>query len=735
MDQTSPGQLLPAYNQTSQVTDQSIPVLNQFASYSSQKTPSQFFISSSEGPLEVNPLNLGSDQPQPVSGDSVSSVQLCQSPDKTIPQQQNNAELNDENPSLVSPQNSMLGSVNNTTVLSILNQGQFISNVPVSLATHIDPVSKRNQPDVRHLVSETETIQKAEEFSAKPLILHSVESISQHVSTVRQDHLNLSYSDTPSSHLGSGNSDESNKAAPRMILTIIDPQKGFAQQFELPSTAGDIPLELPANSAPSLTNLTLPGSDQNVSQTEQHELVVNTGNLIEFPNFANHMVHKLQPDTAGNNIAAETDKQPDIEGVGHTNAVSDSDIQHSNEVTNDNLPVVVVSNLREDSVLENPCEPSTLALQLENEKVTFQCVYDPVTSNKLWTPSVADNVVLLRVVDKSTNTAVDRINDGNINDSNKLQTSFVRESTDGLMGHELVNNKAETSISHKVMTNSKNVSKVSSLSCTSKDNFSDSDNENIRKRPHINGSGEGRKNDKKQKTRHISREQGFQKLQSKNGKVFLQSLVHNGTESGISSSGHATKNPGIASLPSNTYVLDTVKKVKTDRPKGTETANLPQKKENMAKSLDPKRSRNETHIAENVRTQLRKSLNVPILPKLQSCQQTVARLPVELQPLKSSLFVVPHALQRPQVSQNITSLTHMTKSRVQVQPVLNQNVHTVKPVCLPVTASSPNISESDRQLTQPVDLDTNLMYSDHSCNNERISVQDSEFHTSQNSTH
>ena len=206
-------------------------------------------------------------------------------------------------------------------------------------------------------------------------------------------------------------------------------------------------------------------------------------------------------------------------------------------------------------------------------------------------------------------------------------------------------------------------------------------------------SKELKKSEKRQhRSRYPYREQGFQKLQSKSGKVFLQSKTPTEFNDKINSSaskevhvseaaGVKTSSSIIASEETMTSSFDKTSAQFSEKSLGESTEKTIQSceemlaqpmeetliqssKEPLAQSIPVAETEVNTenktpHVNDKVKSKLRKMLNVPILPKIPNSAKLS---PPELQPLQSSLFVMPPS------SQNVTNLLHMAKSKVQVQP-------------------------------------------------------------------
>ena len=722
-----------------------VPVFNQLeynnAQMASFSNPD--FASVNQGTAGTIPQNYSLDKYIPAV--SHSAVPHQQSSETHLQRECNIGDLIMKTQGQIRPPNYGSNLTHNASLLSDFSQSQMY--LPQTIASNVSLVSNKVQSIARQLPTKNETIQKISETVTESVILSPAELVPQQISAEKQVERppeDFMLEDIPTVQIENMNSDVS-QSAPRMILTVVDPEKGIAQQFELPNTAADTPVVLPINTnLPTLATLTVPRVDQILSPAEQQrqvqEIIMNTDSLTDVPTFINNnTVTNTQLEMAGSSAPFELNTVYNVERNLECDATASfkqtAITEQSCEIeSNPAVITMIISPVPDNEVMQSQSVTSQVPFHLEKIDVLFHPDHNPAAPNETVTSIMASSHDIPSVADKSTNTAMAQSNNERVVDQN---TDFSSDQTNVTVPVYAVNDenfrarkksKCREKGNYEVNSCIRNTcnSSSSSLGTHSKKVretiLCKSESKDVRK--HVR---------KPHKSRDVSKEQGFQKLHSKNGKVFLQATTQRSGECRKTGSDIKAVDVGVSRAP---YETSTRNNLSDERSAAAKTVVAIDRKEvnalgqiasrlradtkvssghvsaataashvitataagyvstataagHVSTASNVRKTKNESHITDRVKDKLRQSLNIPILPKPTSSQQSLRRMPVELQPLQSSLFVIPPTPPRSQTSRNITSLLHMSKSKVQKHAV-DQNVHgysSEKPDNPPITVS------------------------------------------------
>ena len=366
--------------------------------------------------------------------------------------------------------------------------------------------------------------------------------------------------------------------------------------------------------------------------------------------------------------------------------------KRSETESNQSVLTMILSTVSDNETIQNQSVASQVPFQLEKVDVLFHPDHNPDASNETLATIMVSGHNIPSVVDKSTNTAELASNEGIGNQnidlhSDKTNIQVPIGTADyGQLRASKKSHEKEKSIS--VLRNAYSFSNVNSetqLLKSSHVTLSNSESRNIRKH--------GRKPNKSSNT---SREQEFQKLHSKNGKVFLQSTTHRGGEGRKMGSDPSASDVDVGRILD---MKNTEENISDKRSRSAKVIPGEKEETNVSSAItsrqrsdtkvssnyikttavsksNVKKTRNKIHLTNTVKDKLRQSLNIPILPKPTSSHHSLGQVPVGLQPLESSLFVIPPTPPRSQTSENITSLLHMSKSKVKIQPpAVDKHIH------------------------------------------------------------
>lgn len=754
LGQSSPGQFHPVTNQSIPVSKLNIPGLGQLGSGNNQIpiVTNQFFTNLNQVAPVISQPNTNSGHFQPIMGQSVCSSNRIQSNIEEINLIQKQATAEEPNPitsktqAMFEPLNSSgstqelldgndksnsnnsqqfrSGSgnaVSNSTHFSNLNQNQFISNLSPTITTHFDPISSNSQPILKQVLLGTEHPHMLPEFMHQPVILSPVDPIYQQIQTEKQVGLvsNLNYTLEDINSEGNGNLNAFDKTAPNIMVAFVD-QNGVTHQFAFPNTSFESHLFSVNNNPTALVGGVnpnqIPNSAEQQTLVQENTSNLTTNSLTGVPTGTQHMVQLhsgLKPDhqlgeTSGS-VGLDKQSKLQIDRQTRVETNQETSVENSNNEASISAPV---SSRLLSTV--NSSLSSKVPIHLEKVGIILSPSNYPKCINATVSDVSITQRVLPEVVDKSTNTVVEQINDQCISELNINETDANREDTSDMKGSDeidtcSVDNENDRSTEKRCSSKEK----ATALSKTfdknsSGTNSSDADIGNVSTtsdhNDSVNDSNGQRKHERKRhRSRHPSKEQGFQKLHSKNGKVFLHSNAQSRAESKELSNDTEDMNTYSngsdaerTQISNGVFALEKTSVTQAD----------------VMGTSDSQNSKNKTHyVSERVKNKLRKNLNIPILPKTMKPKDSDVRIPVES--MQSSLFVVP------QSSQNITSLLHMTKSKVQVQPVLKlDHEHSDATITLPV--SSPNTSVFNQPISQPLNQTVKPTFS-NSLNNITIS--------------
>ena len=524
---------------------------------------------------------------------------------------------------------------------------------------------------------------------------------------------------------------------PRMMLTMIDSEKGVAQQFELLPTAANKPFTLPMNSSlPTIATMTVPRGDQILSPAEQQRQVqeiMNTSSLIDIP-FATNAILDNAP-VQINKAHLKTSSEFNIDQNSECNAAvplkGATMTQENSEVeSNQSILTMIITTVPENENIQNQSIATQVPFQLEKVDVLFHPDQIPDTPNETLATVMVSGQDTPNVVDKSTNTT-EYANRGEIDN----------QSIDTISGQINVNIHVPPAEYVKERENMTSIEGENVKSISSIRNIGSSLNSELEtqfsKHSHVVSHSRESRNTRKHggkrhKSSNVPQEQEFQKLHSKTGKVFLQSMAHvevkgRGSDANAGDLELKTiqnmpkafsaekdiykERQMIAKTATDSDRVETCVSSENDRQTAHIQVTSVQANSTPVSKSNFKKTRTKIHLTDTVKDKLRQSLNIPILPKPTS-SQSVGRTPVGgLQPLESSLFVIPPTPPRSHTSQDITSLLHMSKSKVKIQTPVNQSLHSVSPEEQKNTARL-SVGASQYEKYEPVHEKTNNLGSD-----------------------
>ena len=717
--QSLPGHLQPEFNHNLPSTTLNVPMVNQFASNGAQMSSfiNPDFAGVGQGTFGQN---FSLDKGIPVVSQSA------------IPQQNIELDLQSghgigdlvmKTQKQLQPPNYGSSITSNAALVSDFNQSR--NYLPQTITSDINKVVSEESVN-RQLPPDSVVIETIREQVTRPMILNAFCPVPQQTSAegqVERPAEELMPERIPTIPLANMNSDV-NPNAPRMMLTLVDSEKGIAQQIELLTTAADNPLILPMNT--NLPTLSIPAGDQILSPVEQQrqvqaimmnavppgdqilspveqqrqvqEIMMNTDRLIDVsvPNNATLVNVPVQSDEGSAQLKMNS------QCIVDRNSECDPSLSRKEATitqeteSNQSILTMILSTVPESEITQNPSVALQAPFHLEKVDLLFHPDQNPTASNEMLATIMVSGQDIPSVVDKSTNTAEHTNNEGisnqnidfNKSDQTKTSVPYFAANYGKLRESKNLNKSnydKETNISGLRNTySSSNTDIETQLSKSSQDILHRSESQNI-----------GKHGRKPHKSSNVSREQGFQKLHSKNGKVFLQSTTQRSEESRKMCSDPGAGDIAVGRVPdiSNTEVntsdrrLASAKTIIPDEKDETYISSENASRQGTDKEVSSghvkttpvskpkdKKTRNKIHITDGVKDKIRQSLNIPILPKPTSSEQSMGRIPVGLQPLQSSLFVIPPTPPRSQTSENITSLLHMSKSKVKIQPPLDQNI-------------------------------------------------------------
>ena len=728
------------------VSKLNVPVLEQLGSSDSQipTVTNHFFYDSNQVTSVNSHANLGPGPFQPTKSLSVGSSNTLQPVIEVVNLGQAQTDGEESNPGASKTQpligrqiiadydNSVSSdaqlphvlnsSVPNLTQFSHLNQNHFIPNLSPTITNQFEHTTASSKPVLKHVLLGAESSPTfPTELIHQPLLLSPVDPILQQIQTDKQGLLSdVSFTSEDNNSVGTVNINDLGKDASNVMLAFVD-QNGVTHQFTFPNSAVEMESQLfSVNNKPAAIAGDLNPSYQGSNHAEQQINVQEQFNDQSSEDLAAYLsggvqvsrlnvgnLSVLKPgdhlgETSGTHefdkqSVAQTSRQIRDENNKETSTVSTKE-------TLDKFPVSLrlLSAVKENQTVQNSNLSSNVSKNLETVGLTLPTAKKP--DHDMTEPALSIRV-FPNVVDKSTNTCVEQINDQNSCELNTKETDSNRESINKvtsscesdtniqLIGREKSRNfaKQDKGSTEKIRALQKGFEKAfgrNSPGDYSSEGSIDNMSSKLECNQTVDKYQEGKKQDRNHRSKHSPKE-GFQKLQSRNGKVFLHSnSQRTAFEKHVKETQDASTYSDVEKLqlPNNeSHKEKTVAKctsIMQAEEKGGSDSNSSQ-----TKTLQ---------VSEKVKNKLRKSLNIPILPKPTKPAQPDLKLPVELQPLDSSLFVIP------QSSQNITSLKHMTKSKVQVQqPVRIVQVGTTNAAATP-PVSSAAISAIDQPVSQSI---------------------------------
>ena len=723
-----PGQLQPEFNHNLPTTTLNVPIVNQFASDGTQMSSfiNPGFASVGQGTFGQN---FSLDKNIPV--ESHSGIPHQQNIEFNLQSGHNIGDLIMKTQKQLQPPYCSSSMTSNASLVSDFNQSR--NYLPQTITSDINPVLSEESVK-RQLPPDSVVIETIPEQVTRPMILNTLGPVPQQTTEEGQAERpveELMPERIPTIPLANMNSDV-NPNAPKMMLTLVDSEKGIAQQIELLTTAADNPLILPLNTnLPTLATMTVPHGDQILSPVEQQRQVqaimmnaVPPGDQILSPVEQQRQVQEIMMKTdrlidgsVPNNTTLVNAPVQSDEGSAQLEMNSQCNVYRNSECdpslsckeatitqeteSNQSILTMILSTVPDNEITHNRSVALQAPFHLEKVDLLFHPDQNPTASNETLATIMVSGHDIPSVVDKSTNTAEHANNEGistqniDFNKSDQTKTSVPHSAANyGKLRESKNFNKSnydkETNISGLRNTySSSNTDIETQLSKSSQDILHRSESQNIRKH--------GRK---PHKSSNVSREQGFQKLHSKNGKVFLQSTTQRSSvgrkicSDARAGSIDVGRVPGMSNTEVNTSDrrLVSAKTVIPDEKEETYISSENASRQGTDEEVSSghvkttpvskpkvKKTRNKIHITDGVKDKIRQSLNIPILPKPTSSQQSMGRIPVGVQPLQSSLFVIPPTPPRSQTSENITSLLHMSKSKVKIQPPVDQNIHGYSP--------------------------------------------------------
>ena len=173
----------------------------------------------------------------------------------------------------------------NAALVSDINHSR--NNLPQTITSDLNPVSSGGESFNRQLPTDNELNETIPEYVSSPMNLNAFHPMLHQQSAmgqVDQQAAGFTAEKIQTTQPLNIISDVISNP-PRMMLTLVDPEKGIAQQIELLAPAADNPVVLPMNTNfPTLATMTVPQGDQILSPGEQQrqvqEVMMNTDRLI-----------------------------------------------------------------------------------------------------------------------------------------------------------------------------------------------------------------------------------------------------------------------------------------------------------------------------------------------------------------------------------------------------------------------------------------------------------------------